>query len=395
MSLRKAVIRIVIPILILGVGFFGMRFMELRKRPPKKEVKSSPGALVEVERVSRQSHKIIIYGTGTVQPEREIEIIPEVSGKVVYISPKLKAGGFFKKGELLFEIESIDYRLAVEKARAALTEAEFELTKIESQASVARKEWERLRLEEKGRPNPLVLYEPQLRNARAKVGSARATLRMAELDLERTKLYAPFNCRVSSEALDIGQYVREGTSLGRLVGTDRAEIVVPLPVEELSWLKIPRHGGDRGGSPALIRVRTGDGVYNWQGRIVRSLGEVDPKGRMSRVVVAVEDPYHLRSKPKDGKPDLETGMFVETLLYGREVNGVFAIPRKALREGSFVWIVGDRNRLNILPVEIVHRERETVFVKGEMEDGSRVVLTNLIGAAEGMRLRPVQKGETK
>jgi multidrug resistance efflux pump len=102
------------------------------------------------------------------------------------------AGGFFRQGERLFSIEDTDYRLALERAEATRAKAEYELATIESQAEVARVEWERLYEDSGEEPNPLVLYEPQLKNARAALASAGSSVRQAEIDLERTRVRASF-----------------------------------------------------------------------------------------------------------------------------------------------------------------------------------------------------------
>ncbi|NOZ25471.1 MAG: efflux RND transporter periplasmic adaptor subunit [Nitrospirae bacterium] len=393
MSLRSSrFFRVLVPLLILTTGFVIMRMLVLSRSAPQKEARSKPGALVEVLAVSRKDHQVKVYGTGTVQASREAGITPRVSGRVIYVSPAFVAGGFFRKGELLFEIEQADYRLAVVRARAALAQAELELARVNSNAVVARREWEALADDGVEEPNPLVLYEPQLRKAEADVAAARAALEQAELDLRRTRIRAPFDCRVRSESVETGQYVRAGSTVAVVAGTATAEVVVPLPLEETRWLNIPRQGTKRQGSPATVRISVGGETFDRQGRIVRSLGEVDPKGRMTRVVVSVDDPYHLKGRKESGWPDLELGMFVDVILYGETLSGVFPIPAQALREGDTVWVVDGEDKLDIRPVTVVRREQETLLVRDGLEDGERIVLTTISGAAEGMRLRPREQG---
>jgi hypothetical protein len=108
------------------------------------------------------------------------------------------------------------------------------------------------------------------------------------------------------------------------------------------------------------------------------------------VVVAVEDPYGLRTEAADGRPELSLGLFVEVELYGATLPAVFPVPRGALRGGDEVWLVDDDARLQIRPVEVARRERETVLVAAGLQRGERLVLTPLSGAAAGMELRPVE-----
>jgi len=388
MSRKATLIKIVLPLLVVLAGFVGMRLMIASRPEPKKVARENPGALVETLTVARGDRQVQVHGTGTVQASRQIEITPQVGGRVVEVSPSLVAGGYFSQGELLFRIEATDYQLAVDKAQAALARAEYEMATVEGQARVARQEWQRLRLDDgEGEPNPLVLYEPQLKNAQAGLQSARAALAQTELDLQRTAVHAPFAGIIRSESVDPGLVVRAGTPVAVLAGTAQAEIVVPLPLAELAWLQVPRPGAREAGSPATVRLTTARSTHEWRGRILRSLGEVDPQGRMARVVVGVDDPYGLQAG-NDAGQELAVGTFVEVVLHGETLPDVAVIPAAALRDGDRVWVMND-SHLAIRPVEVVRRAREEVVVGRGLASGERLVLTNVAGATEGMKLRPV------
>ncbi len=391
---KKSILIKVLPLLIILIGAALMVFMIFIRPAPKKEVKKNPGALAEISTVTAVDHQIIVSGTGTVHARKEATITPQVSGKVTFVSNNFAPGGLFRKGQLLFEIEKVDYELSVDRAKAALAQAELELAQEESNARIARMEWENLSRDKEEKPNPLVLYEPQLKRARANVASANASMKQAQLNLERTRIYAPFNCRVRDEDIDVGQYIRSGSNVAVVAGTDEAEIIVPLSIDELHWLKIPRSGRQIKGSAASVKITSGNRSYSWEGKVVRSLGEVDEKGRMARVVVAVLDPYRLSMKRTNGEPDLEVGMFVEVDMFGEMLSDVVLLPRDSIREGNTVWIADDRNMLHIRPVKILRSEKENVIIQSGLSDGDRVVLTKIQGAANGMKLRPLE-GEVR
>jgi RND family efflux transporter MFP subunit len=387
MSAKQKLLKIVLPLVVILAGIAGMQLMVHSRSSPKKEVRENPGALVEVESVQKRNIPVVVTGTGTVGSRQEASITTQVSGKVTYLAPGFVVGGLFGKGDLLFKIEDTDYRLSIERAKGAIAKAEYDLATVEGQARVARIEWDRLQLAEKKEPSPLVLFEPQLKNAQANVNSAKAALAQTELDLARTSISAPFDCLIRSEEIDLGQYVTAGRSVAAVAGTGAAEIVVPLPLEELQWLAIPRKGGNGSGAPAKVKVTVGDRVLTWKGRVVRSLGEVDPRGRMARVVVAVEDPYNLKKGRGGDLRDLEIGMFVDVEIAGKELSGVFTVPRSALRDGDTVWTMDGERKLRIKPVTVVRREQDTIIVRDSFEEGDQVVLTKVSGAAEGMKLR--------
>ncbi len=386
--------RFLLPLVILIIGFIGMRLLLHLRRPPRQESPTHPGALVEILTIKTGTRRVTVTATGTVQPHLEAAIAPQVSGQVEYVNPRLAAGGFFHRGEVLFRIEKIDYQLAVEEAKERLALAELDVSKIESQAEVARQEWHHLQPHRQQPVNPLVLYEPQLRASKAKLAAARARLEKARLNLKRTRVTAPFDCFVRRENLDPGQFLPAGKTVMEIVGTECAEVVIPLPDAELRWLEIPAPGEHRPGSAASIHLAGLTGGRTYRGRISRTLGEVDPQGRMKRIVVLISDPYGL----KTGRPaaeQLAIGSFVTVSLDGRELPDIAVIPRSALRDGEMVWLVDEKNRLRFQPVEIAHREGEQLLISAGLRTGDRLVLTNLSGAAAGMRLRPLAAGEPR
>ncbi len=389
MSKKKTALKIILPLLVLVLGLVGMRFLLLQKSAPQRQARARPGALVEVLVVKQVDRPVRIFATGTVQADQEVTIVPQVSGRVVTVARNMVAGGFFKKGELLFGLESIDYELAVDQARAVLARAESELLITRGRAAVARQEWTRLNQGRDIGPNPLVVMEPQLKEKEAGLASARAGLRQAELNLARTRITAPFNCRVRSEQLGIGQYIRSGSRVATVAGIDIAEVVVPLEPGDLAWLRVPRPGNAGQGSTATVRLDVNGRKYEWPGRVVRSLGELDEFTRMARVVVRVEQPYRAPADTVAAGPDLVQGSFVEVELVGRTMAGVVILPRRVIRDNDSVWVLDDANTLRVRPVTVVRREKDTVWISSGLNNGEQVIRTDLAGGAEGMALRVV------
>jgi len=386
MSKKELLLKIFLPIAIVLIGIVVTVAMVKLRSAPQRITKTYSGPLVEILVVEVQNKQVIVPGTGTVQATQLADVTPQVSGRVKSISSRMVEGGFFSKGEELFAIEPIDYELALERSRASLAQAELELSRNQSLAEIARLEWERLD-PQAGRPaNPLTLYEPQMKAAEAQVAASRSAVRQAELDLSRTVIQAPFNCYVRDEQIDVGQYVRAGNKVATVAGTDAVEIVVPLQLEELTWLQVPRHGQPGKGSGATVRMQIGANTHEWQGEVVRALGEVDPRTRMAKVVVAVSDPFGKKEQKE--KLELSPGMFAEVMLRGAELPEVFVLPRGAVRDHDTVWIVDENNKLQIRPIEIIRREQQDVLIAGGLKPGDRIVLTALAAAADGMLVRP-------
>jgi RND family efflux transporter MFP subunit len=304
-----------------------------------------------------------------------------VAGKVVEISPALVDGGAFNKGDVLLRIDPRDYTIAVTLAKARLKDAESKFVQTREESAAAREEWKELH--GTNAPPPLVAKEPQLAAASAQLDASRAELTKAELQLARTRIRAPFDGRVSEKAVDIGQYVTTGQKLALLYATQAAEIVVPLPTEDLAWFDVPgfTNGGGRG-ADALVEVRIAGERKQWPGRIVRSEGKLDQRTRMVNVVVRVDHPYATR-------PPLAVGLFAEVTIQGRTLDRAALIPRAALRDNGRVWVVDAKGRLAFRTVEVARLDFDGAIVRNGLEHGEQIVVSTLKGVSDGMRVRPV------
>ncbi|MCD6580886.1 MAG: efflux RND transporter periplasmic adaptor subunit [Desulfuromusa sp.] len=387
----RLALKIILPLLILIIGFAGFNMMGKLKKTPQRQRPPQLGILVDVIELKAITHRVKVHATGTVQAEQEIALVPEISGKVTWVSPQLVSGGLFKKGETLLKMETIDFELATEKARAEIAQVQVALATEHERAKVALAEWQRIDIIDKGKPGPLVTREIQLQQQQANLAAAKANLQQTQVNLRRTELKAPFNGRIRQEQVDLGQYLRAGISIGNFAGTDRAEIHIPLPASELTWLIIPS-ATQKNGSSVTIRLPD-DNKTSWQGQLIRSLGEIDPNSRMATVIVRVEDPYQL--KKSLNQPTLPNGLFVNIELRGEEFLNIISIPRKALHSGDLVWLADGENRLNLRPVEVLRREKQRILIKSGVQAGEKLILTALSGAAEGTLLRPMLQENPK
>jgi RND family efflux transporter MFP subunit len=338
---------------------------------------------VRVLEVRREDFRLTVRSQGTVAPRTESDLVPEVSGRVVAVSPSLTAGGFFEEGEVLLAIDPRDFELAIVGARAEIARAELALAREEAEAEVARREWEDLG---KGEPSSLVLREPQLAQARANLEAAKAALEQAERDLERTKLRAPYRGRVREERVDVGEFVLRGTPVASLYAVDVAEVRLPLEDRDLAYLDLPLHGESRGKAPEVIlRAEFAGRPHAWTGRIVRSEGEIDPRSRLVTVVAQVADPYGRDENA--GRAPLTSGLFVEAEILGKLAKDVVVLPRAALRGPDEVFVVDAENRLRRRRVGVLRADRETAVVAEGLAAGERVCLSPLDAPVDGMKIR--------
>ncbi|MCB9357969.1 MAG: efflux RND transporter periplasmic adaptor subunit [Calditrichaeota bacterium] len=385
MSAEKKKRKILVPALIIVGGIVLMMGLIASRKKPVSNVPTFPGALVEVIAVAPETHRATVSGSGTVKAKQEISLAPQVGGKVDWVSEQCAAGGTFRKGDVLFRIEAVDYELAVEQARARVAQAEYQLAIEQAQADVAKKEWQRMEESKSGMsdtPASLVLREPQMKQAQSNLASAEAALEQAELALERTRVRAPFNGRVRRESVDVGQNVSPNAPVAVLYSTDIAEVEIGLPVEEQRWLDIP-------GSQATVSMKVEGNSYTWQGEVVRWVGALDSVGRLARVIVEVQNPYAER---EDGAPVLAVGSFVSVEFVGKEMQNVVKLPRSAVHSNDEIWIAAADTTLEIRRTIPALKTRDDVYITSGLRSGERVILTSISGAANGMKLRIANGG---
>ncbi|MGW8221173.1 MAG: efflux RND transporter periplasmic adaptor subunit [Syntrophobacteria bacterium] len=381
---KKRFIQFGISAVLIVMGVVGLLVLTASKPEMKKRKPPAPVPVVRTIKTNSGPQTVSIQGEGTARPLREINLVPEVGGKVVYASPALVNGGVFKEGDTLLQIDPVDYELAVTLAEAKVKDAESRLELAEEEALAAVEEWRLLYPDsssEDSKPSALVAKEPQLAAAQARLEADKADLRKALLHLARTKLKAPFSGRVGEEKVDVGQYVSPGQSLGTLYSTEAAEIVVPLEGGDLFWFDVPAFTSTDGrGAPAVVRASIAGRELSWPGKVVRTEGRLDERTRMIHVIVRVDKPYAR-------KPPLVFGLFVTVEIEGRKIENAAIIPRGALHQGNVVWVLDQESRLRFRTVEIARIQGDEVLVTKGLEDGATVIITPLKAVTDGMTVR--------
>ena len=339
---------------------------------------------------------IPVYGAGTVRPVAEIDVAAEINGKVIWVDPAFQSGGRVRKGQILFRIDDADYRNRVQQARANVAAQHVALLRAREEAQIARAEYAQFRRGQTdiAEANPLALWEPQIEAARAAVVRDSAVLADAELALARTKVRAPFRGVVQTESIDMGQFVLAGQSVGRLYATDAVEVVVPL--SDANAILIPglwelkAGDGDRRVQARVI-AEYGDGSYAWEGYVDRAEASLDEQTRTIDVIVRVPNPFasgtRVEAAGVDPGPPLLVGKFVKVQIEGIVPDRYFILRRSALRPGNEVWAVRDDTRLTIVPVRVLQRSDDQVFVTGTLKAGQAVVIGGIQVATEGMEVR--------
>ena len=382
----------------LIVGSVGVATL-LVSLAPEPSTRPPPSQLpyADVANVVAGTGPIPVYGAGSVRPSVEVDVAPQVGGRVVWVDAGFRSGLPVDKGQTLFRIEEADYEYRVRAAEAALAAGRVALLEAREDADIARAERERIaarRSDEVAQePSPLALRVPQLEAAMAAVKREEATLAQASLALSRTRVAAPFDGVVRDESVDVGQLLMAGQTVGRLFSSDAVEVVVSLSDDTAAL--IPGLWESRADvEPAAARVfaEYGDVRYVWQGYVDRVNASIDVETRTIDVIVRVPDPLSAGTPvgftgSSVANPPLLVGKFVEVAIDGMMPENYFTIRRAALQAGNEIWTVGIDGIVGIVPVEVLQRMDDEVFVTGALEDGQAAVTGGIRFATNGMRVR--------
>jgi RND family efflux transporter MFP subunit len=406
--LRLAV-RVVAPALVLVAALLGAeRMMETTPQTPRRP-QERVARLVDVQRFEASTQSVVLdTAMGVVTPARSVELKPQVSGRVEWIEPELHPGAIYQAGSELVRIERVDFELAVAEQKAAIATADADLSAAEASVitaendlalemgnqNVSLREYELLGESIDEASRDLVLRVPQLKAAEAAVQSAEAAveaaraareaaetrLAQAELNLQRTVIRAPYNVVVAEKHVDVGDVVSNTTPVLTLYGIDEFWIELAIPSSQLRWV-------EEGVSRVRLSSPTAWGPgQTREGRVLRLLPDVDSGGRMARVLVSVPDP--LSHTPEHaGEPQLLVNDYLNATIEGRTVEDVITLPRTLVREGETVWVMNDRDELEIRSIEMAYRGREHVLVSSGLASGERVVTSDIAAPVPGMPLR--------
>lgn len=436
MILRRALVITVSVVMVLGMGIGGMFVLIRLRQPPSRQVLERPTKLVRVMTVQAGEQPLIIEGFGTVRAKTTWQVVPEVSGALVQVSPYMKEGLHVKQGELLLTIDPRLYQLKLERIKTQILhdEAEIEVLKqqkrnyestlkisqrnlkiaesdlirdesLVSKGTISARERDRMRQSrnemEQGVQtsyNNLQLIVPQIAKAQAAIAVAHVQLADAKLRLEKTRLLAPFDGQVVSSELDLGEFVQASQVVAELYATAAVEIPMAIALDDLRWLPALSPEALRVGAPrvqgslpivsslpvATVHWRSGTREYVWKGRVSRWESGLNSRTRMLTLIVEVQEPW--KSFKPGSKPPLQPGMFCRVMIVARRISNAIRIPRTALRAQNTVYVV--RNSvLAVQPVEVLHVQKDSVLITSGVQSGEYVIVSPLATPVAGMKLR--------
>ena len=421
---------IILAVLVLVAG--GVITRQVIRNQPKPEIvlPAAPRRFVRTMLLKKQNKTFRVKGFGTVRPKTELSIVPEVSGKVVERSLGFRTGGFIRKGELLFQIDPADYKLAIERRKADIGQLRADIARLrqeeknhQADLNIARSHLELVsqeiqrnkKLRRQGVissarydqsqqnflrqertvqsiKNALALLPVQLRQKRAALEANRSELKRAILQLSRTKNVAPFDARVRETSLDVGDFASAGKSVGRIFDVSVLEVPVSLPVEDVRWvfrriqkLSFPRSQEEA--KPFFPAARVSWNQFGkkieWQGWVSLVDSGLDESTRALTLVVEIPEP--MKNWVPGEHPPLLVGMFVQVEIEGVTMPDVYVIPRAALRARDHVYLLDD-GKLRIQKVQVIRKGQDGVVIKNGVNENAQIILSTIPDPVSGMKL---------
>lgn len=361
---------ILIPLIILALGFFVMRgLLSFKAESPKKPVaerkKIVEARVVELENIPSQ---IIAYGRlSSAQP---ITLQSEVSGTIMKGSVLFQPAQSFRKGDLLLKIDDRKIKLDISSAKSELMNAlaavlpEFKVDFPEEY-----EKWQAYfdccGFAEVLKPLPETDNQKvKLFLSRFNVYKLYFAVRSLEIMHEKHYFYAPFDGSIVSTNLRVGSTVRAGSQLGELINLENMEVELPVPAIDLQWIKQDQD----------VELTSTEMQGVWKGRIRRIGQSIDERTQTVPVYVGVNRPQ---------RSGLYNGIFLKAVIPGKVISNSLSIPRPAIYDERYAYFVKE-GRLEYRELEITFKEPEFLIASGGLGNGDTLVVEVLQGVAPGM-----------
>ena len=356
-SVIQQLVRVGLPIALIIMSYIGYRILGVEPEEVKRPPAPPRTVKTKVESLDLQNYQTVIETRGVVKAHNEVGLTAEVSGRILKVLPTFEDGAFFAEGDVLLELNPVDFQTELLSADAQLARTTAALAQEEARGKQAKLNWDDLGYNEEA--NDLVLRLPQLREAIANVKTAQAQVEQAKRNLDRTKVRAPFDGRVRTRMVGLGQSVGPGTDLGTVFSVDYAEIRLPIAAPELQFLTLPEETSD---PPVAVELRDAltESDTIWEAQIIRTEGALDESSRELFAIAKLVDPFGRKS----GKKPLRIGQPVLAAVKGRILEQVHVLPRTAVRQLNRIFLV-DENKLRLDRREItpIWRDEEHLVIR--------------------------------
>lgn len=374
----KRKIYVVLGILgILGTAY-GLMALLSQKEEEKKKAVAEVKRYVKTSQVQYTDIPTELTAFGRVSSALPLDVISEVSGRMLQGNVNLKAGQKFSKGALLFRVDNTESRLRLQATKSTfLKDVSMLLPDMKIDYPESFEAWQtyfnNLDIEKS------VPELPKHKNNKEKtflstrnIYTSYYNIKSTEANLRKHNVYAPFSGTIAEVTMQIGGFVNPGSKVAKIIKTSALELNVAVDPNDIKWVKV--------GSSVDISTEAGD--VNWKGKVMR-IGDILNSNTQALDVFVQVIP---------NKNKVYEGMYLQATLPGSKVNSAMEIPRAALVENKQVYTLKQDSLLAIKEVKVHKLNSETAIVSG-LETGETLISEPVIGAYEGMKLFSLDKNK--
>lgn len=382
----KRIWQIVIIIAILTTGFFSAYILLKTKPKAIKKSLQTYHTPVNVLSLKKTNHTPKIDADGIVRPAQKINLQAQISGKVLWKNPNFALGNEVKKEEILAKIEATEYRLRLEREKGNLQSAHLKLKIEQAQQEVARRDFENYPEALKSGAKDIALRKPHLKEAQALVKAAQSAVELAQLNLERTNIKAPFNAIIKEDFVQPGSLISPSTPIATLIGTDAFWVMLSIPIHQLPFINLPTKQRDGAEVAIVQQLSTGESIAK-TGKIIKLLGELDTLGHMAQAIVEIKNPLLTQSNGGISSVPIFIGAQINAEIYGKPLSNIFLIPQAAFYK-DHVWIV-QNDRLKKIALKPLWQDKEYIYVKRGVKNGTKLVINRLAAPTQDLPVKIV------
>lgn len=372
--LRKIIGIVLGIILLVGAIFVAKTLIDNNQRVVREVPKTIK--TVFTQKVSNSEIPIVVKANGNLVASRKIEVFSEVQGIFKETAKPFKSGQFYRKGEVLMDINSSEFYTSLLSQRSTLydlitgmmPDLRFDYPESFDHWDAYLKAFD-LEKNLKSLPEPINDQEKYFVNGR-QVVTTFYNIKNLEERYRKYKIMAPFDGILTESLVNPGTLIRSGQQLGEFVSMKEFELEVDVNLEYMDILRV--------GKTVLLSDLAG--VQEWKGIVKRVNGKVDQSSQTVKVYIGVQG------------NNLIEGMYLEANIAARDEENALEIPRSLLQNESEVYVVED-GKLAIKQVTAVYFTDKTAIIKG-LADGTDMVNRPLPGAYSGMLVKIAKSSQT-
>jgi multidrug efflux system membrane fusion protein len=322
---------------------------------------------VDVEKVPVRSLVYSVSAVGSVEAFEKVQVTARVAGAVDRV--RFAEGEYAAAGQVLVEIETERYRLAVESAQAAYEKSQA--AKADAEAGLKRRETVTTQNPGLIPGEEVETWRTKVLTAASEVAQARSLLNQAKLNLSDAFVKAPISGIIQTRTVQTGQYVETGTVLATLIRRDPLLLRFRVPERDAARIKPAQQ--------ATFRVR--EDSREFTAKVVHVAESADATSRLVDITANIDDPSDRSLRP---------GSFAEITVPVSSPGEAPVIPVGAVRpseRGFLAYIVeGDKAVERILTLGMRSADGRVEVLSG-LKGGEMLVIRGSEALSDGVTVR--------